>query len=154
MQAARTDLATKPFPARTIVALGGGLSALIGQGASGTDGGRGRDGDFRTALSPSFETKRESRGKREARVADKRVDAEVEHQAEGSEVFLYDLAVRPDRQRRGIGRSLVARLREGAAAQGADNVFVPADVEDDHALELFRALGGIASPVAIFTFEC
>ncbi|MGH7437353.1 MAG: GNAT family N-acetyltransferase [Polyangiaceae bacterium] len=73
--------------------------------------------------------------------------------AEGSEVFLYDLAVRPDRQRTGIGRSLVARLREGAAACGADNVFVPADDEDDHAIEFYRALGGSPSPVTIFTFE-
>jgi aminoglycoside 3-N-acetyltransferase I len=73
--------------------------------------------------------------------------------AQGFELFLYDLAVRPDRQRRGIGRRLVARLREEAAAEGADNVFVPADDDDDHALEFYRALGGSPSPVTIFTFD-
>jgi len=70
-----------------------------------------------------------------------------------SEIFIYDIAVRPDRQRRGIGRSLVAHLREAAAAEGIDVVFVPADAEDDHAIEFYRALGGDASPVTFFTFE-
>jgi aminoglycoside 3-N-acetyltransferase I len=72
---------------------------------------------------------------------------------EGSEIFLYDIAIRTDRQRRGIGRSLVSCLREGAAAEGIDTVFVPADDEDDHAIAFYRALGGEASPVTFFTFE-
>lgn len=70
---------------------------------------------------------------------------------EGSEIFLYDLAVRVDRQRRGIGRRLVTHLREEAGA-AYDNVWVPADDEDEHALDFYRALGGEAAPVTIFTF--
>jgi aminoglycoside 3-N-acetyltransferase I len=72
---------------------------------------------------------------------------------QSSEIFIYDIAVRPDRQRQGIGRSLVGHLREAAAAEGVDTVFVPADHEDDHAIEFYRALGGDASPVTFFTFE-
>jgi aminoglycoside 3-N-acetyltransferase I len=72
---------------------------------------------------------------------------------QGSEIFIYDIAVRTDRQRRGVGRSLVMHLRKAAAAEGIDVVFVPADVEDAHALEFYRALGGDASPVTFFTFE-
>lgn len=73
--------------------------------------------------------------------------------AEESEIFIYDLAVRPDRQRRGVGRLLIAALRDEAAAAGVSNVFVPADDEDDHAIEFYRATGGVPSPVTIFTYS-
>lgn len=73
--------------------------------------------------------------------------------AEASEVFIYDLAVVPEWQRRGIGRRLVAALRERASARGIGVVFVPADDEDTHALDFYRAIGGEAAPVTIFTFE-
>jgi aminoglycoside 3-N-acetyltransferase I len=72
---------------------------------------------------------------------------------QSSEIFIYDIAVRRDRQRQGIGRSLIAYLREAAAAEGIDTVFVPAEDEDDHAIGFYRALGGDASPVTFFTFE-
>ena len=73
--------------------------------------------------------------------------------AEVSEVFLYDLAVRTDRQREGIGRRLVTELREAAAAADIAVMFVPADDEDVHALDFYRALGGTPAKVTIFTFE-
>jgi aminoglycoside 3-N-acetyltransferase I len=73
--------------------------------------------------------------------------------AEGSELFIYDVAVRADHQRQGVGRRLIAALREGAAAAGIDVVFVPADNDDTHALDFYRALGGAGSPVTIFTFS-
>jgi aminoglycoside 3-N-acetyltransferase I len=51
----------------------------------------------------------------------------------------------------GIGRRLVEALRDAANAIEAD-VFVPADDEDLHALDFYRALGGEPAPVTIFTF--
>lgn len=71
---------------------------------------------------------------------------------QGSEIFLYDLAVRTDRQRQGIGRKLVEHLRAAAAAEGIDDLFVPAENEDTHALDFYRAIGGTASAVTFFTF--
>jgi len=68
------------------------------------------------------------------------------------ELFIYDLAVRADRQRRGVGRALVGELRKLARAEGIETAFVPADNEDTHALEFYRAVGGVASPVTFFTF--
>lgn len=72
---------------------------------------------------------------------------------EVSEFFIYDLAVRTDYQRRGIGRELVQALRQAAATIGIYTVFVPADNDDTHALDFYRAIGGEASPVTFFTFE-
>lgn len=45
--------------------------------------------------------------------------------------------------RKGVGRQLVAALRDSA---NADN-------EDLQALDFYRAIGGTASPVTIFTLE-
>jgi aminoglycoside 3-N-acetyltransferase I len=72
---------------------------------------------------------------------------------EASEVFIYDIAVIPEYQRQGIGRQLVETLRARAIACGITVVFVPADNEDGHALDFYRALGGVAAPVTIFTFS-
>jgi aminoglycoside 3-N-acetyltransferase I len=72
---------------------------------------------------------------------------------ESTELFIYDLAVHPDHQRRGVGRALIAALRTRAADCGISVAFVPADNEDTHALDFYRALGGAEAPVTIFTFE-
>ncbi len=69
-----------------------------------------------------------------------------------SEVFTYDLAVRQDQQRQGVGSRLVLELREAAARAGSQEVFVPADNEDAHALDFYRAQGATPSPVTFFTF--
>jgi aminoglycoside 3-N-acetyltransferase I len=46
---------------------------------------------------------------------------------ETAEMFIYDLAVRRDRRRTGVGRHLVATLREKAAARGIGTLFVAVD---------------------------
>ncbi len=72
---------------------------------------------------------------------------------QATELFIYDLAVHPDHQRRGIGRALVEPLRAQGKAAGMSVAWVPADDEDEHALSFYRALGGEGAPVTIFTFE-
>jgi aminoglycoside 3-N-acetyltransferase I len=69
-----------------------------------------------------------------------------------SEMFLYDIAVRSDYQRQGVGRRLLTELRTRAAASGIRVVFVAADNADTDALDFYRALGGSASPVTFYTF--
>ncbi len=71
---------------------------------------------------------------------------------QSSEIFIYDIAVRPEHQRRGVGRQLMIALRTAAAAVGIHDIFVPADDDDIHALDFYRALGGEESPVTFFTF--
>src|SRR5260370_2464550 len=69
---------------------------------------------------------------------------------EGAEVFLYDIAVAQDHQRRGIGRRLVDALRGDAASQGISTMFVPADDEDTEAIQSYTALGGTRSRTIFF----
>jgi aminoglycoside 3-N-acetyltransferase I len=71
---------------------------------------------------------------------------------ESSEIFIYDVAVREDYQRKGIGKRLITFLLENAYSQGVKVAFVPADNDDDHALKFYKALGGISSPVTFFSF--
>jgi aminoglycoside 3-N-acetyltransferase I len=71
---------------------------------------------------------------------------------ESAEVLIYDVAVRADRQRRGVGRRLVMALRAATTEAGLGDVFVPVDSADEHALDFYRALGGVPAPVTIFTF--
>ena len=73
--------------------------------------------------------------------------------SESSELFVYDIAVRADVQRQGIGRALMTALRAAATAEGIGDMFVPADNEDTHALDFYRGLGGVPTPVTFFTFE-
>ena len=73
--------------------------------------------------------------------------------SEATELFIYDLAVQEAHQRRGVGGALVKELRKLAAEQGITVAFVPADNEDAHALAFYRALGGEAAAVTIFTWE-
>jgi aminoglycoside 3-N-acetyltransferase I len=73
--------------------------------------------------------------------------------AESTELFIYDLAVQPSHQRQGIGRALVGALLAAAREAGIASVFVPADNEDEHALDFYRAIGGAEAPVTFFTFE-
>ena len=72
--------------------------------------------------------------------------------AESREVFIYDVAVRADHQRRGVGRLLMSFLQRMAAEAEIGDIFVPADNDDPHALEFYRAMGGTPSAVTIFTF--
>jgi aminoglycoside 3-N-acetyltransferase I len=71
---------------------------------------------------------------------------------ETAEMFVYDVAVRRNHQRTGVGRHLVAALQASAAVRGIEDLFVAADNDDVHALDFYRALGGAPSPVTFFAF--
>jgi aminoglycoside 3-N-acetyltransferase I len=73
--------------------------------------------------------------------------------SESREILIYDIAVRADHQRRGVGRLLMSHLTRIAADAGIHDLFVPAENEDVHALEFYRAVGGTGAPVTFFTFQ-
>ena len=68
------------------------------------------------------------------------------------ELFIYDLAVKAEYRRQGIGRALVQELCAAAAERGIGLAFVPAEDEDTEAVEFYRAIQGEESGVRIFVF--
>ena len=50
---------------------------------------------------------------------------------------------REDQQRKGIGRQLMTALREDRSSHGIPLVLVAADNDDGHALDFYRAVGGV-----------
>jgi aminoglycoside 3-N-acetyltransferase I len=72
---------------------------------------------------------------------------------EGTEIFIYDVAVADDYQRRGVGRRLLGAVRDEASGLSTSSVFVLANNEDAGALAFYRALGGAASGVTLFGFD-
>ena len=58
-----------------------------------------------------------------------------------SEIYLYDLAVAPEHQRRGVATALIVALKGVAAARGASVIFVQADAGDEAPMALYAKLG-------------
>jgi aminoglycoside 3-N-acetyltransferase I len=70
-----------------------------------------------------------------------------------AEVFLYDMAVKPEYQRMGIGKELIRRLKAECREKGAKEFFVLAHEEDEHAIEFYRTTGGKSERVVNFLYE-
>ena len=67
-----------------------------------------------------------------------------------TELFIYDLAARATAATH--RPPLVTELPR-SQAELIGTAFVPAENEDTHALEFYRAVGGVPSPVTFFTFS-
>jgi|SRR5690606_6913700 len=67
-------------------------------------------------------------------------------------VYIYDLAVRNEYQRQGIGKRLIESITEHCKRAGVEEVFVQADEEDDYVLDFYRATGGLPEKVVHFTY--
>jgi aminoglycoside 3-N-acetyltransferase I len=68
------------------------------------------------------------------------------------EIFIYDVAIRTEYQRKGIGRKLITALLALAKEKGVSEIFVAAHTEDTHALKFYQSLGGKAEKVNMFVF--
>lgn len=69
------------------------------------------------------------------------------------ELLIYDLAVLPTHQRRGIGRRPIQTVQGLAADAGIETSWVPVANEDSHAIDFYRSIGGTPNPVTIVTFD-
>ena len=65
----------------------------------------------------------------------------VKFEAERSEIYIYDLAVRAQFRRRGVATALIEELKSIAREKAAWMIFVQADPPDQPAVELYRKLG-------------
>ncbi|MBC7879349.1 MAG: GNAT family N-acetyltransferase [Anaerolineales bacterium] len=70
-----------------------------------------------------------------------------------SEIFLYDMAVKPEYQRIGIGKGLIQSLKEYCIKNNIETFFVMAHEEDEHAIEFYRSTGGKSEKVINFLYE-
>ena len=70
-----------------------------------------------------------------------------------SEIFLYDLVVKPEYQRMGVGKRLIHALKDYCVNHGINEFFVLAHEEDEHAVEFYRSTGGKSEKVINFIYE-
>ena len=73
--------------------------------------------------------------------------------ADHSEVFVYDLAVKPEYQRMGIGKELIRTLKKQCRGNGVKEFFVLAHEEDEHAIEFYHSTGGKSEKVVNFLYK-
>ena len=65
----------------------------------------------------------------------------VKFEAERSEIYIYDLAVREEYRRQGVATALFEALKPIAREKGAWVIFVQADPPDAPAVALYEKLG-------------
>ncbi|MBK8616867.1 MAG: GNAT family N-acetyltransferase [Anaerolineales bacterium] len=70
-----------------------------------------------------------------------------------SEIFLYDMAVKTEHQRTGVGKKLIQSLKEYCIKNKIETFFVMAHEEDGHAIEFYHATGGKSEKVVNFLYE-
>jgi aminoglycoside 3-N-acetyltransferase I len=70
-----------------------------------------------------------------------------------SEVILYDMAVKEEYQRMGIGKGLIQSLKEYCVKNEIETFFVMAHEEDIHAVEFYHATGGKSEKVINFLYD-
>jgi aminoglycoside 3-N-acetyltransferase I len=65
----------------------------------------------------------------------------VKFEAERSEIYIYDLAVREEYRRTGVATALIEAVKPIAREKGAWMIFVQADPPDRPAVALYDGLG-------------
>jgi aminoglycoside 3-N-acetyltransferase I len=75
------------------------------------------------------------------------------YQSKASEFFVYDIAVDPAFQRRGLGTRLIARLTEICRERGITHFFVDAHQDDVHALKFYESMTQRQDAVVQFSFK-
>lgn len=67
-------------------------------------------------------------------------------------VYIFDLAVKNEHQRLGIGKTLIAANNSYCTTIGAEAVMVQADEVDDYAIDFYHSTGAIGQKVIHFDY--
>lgn len=68
-------------------------------------------------------------------------------------MYVYDLAVKTEHQRQGIGKMLMSAVTQYSEEIGAEEVYVQAEEIDQHAVTFYHATGAIASKFVNFSYS-
>ncbi|MCW3118132.1 MAG: GCN5-related N-acetyltransferase [Chitinophagaceae bacterium] len=68
-------------------------------------------------------------------------------------VYIYDLAVKTEFQRQGIGKRLISAIKDYCGEIGVEEVFVQAEEIDGYALEFYHSTGATAEKVVHFYYQ-
>ncbi len=75
------------------------------------------------------------------------------YDTEKPSAYIYDVAVLPAHQRKGIGQALMGTLLDHCEKHGFDEVFVQAEAEDQQAVDFYRKIAKGSEMRAVhFTF--
>lgn len=75
-----------------------------------------------------------------------------QYYSESPLVYIYDLAVKAELQRQGIGSKLISAITKYCREAGVEEVFVQADEADGYALDFYRSTGATAEQVVHFYY--
>jgi ribosomal protein S18 acetylase RimI-like enzyme len=67
-------------------------------------------------------------------------------------VYIFDLAVKREFQRQGLGKMLIKANNEHSQSISAETVMVQADLEDEHAIEFYKSTGAKGMDVIHFDY--
>ena len=73
--------------------------------------------------------------------------------SEYSEMFIYDIAIKPEFQRNGLGKKLMAALEKYCRQNDIKVMFVVANEEDKLAVNFYNASGAKAEKVVHYNYE-
>jgi aminoglycoside 3-N-acetyltransferase I len=71
---------------------------------------------------------------------------------ESSDVYILDLAIKTEFQRKGLGKKLMEMIIEHCKEQNMNEIFVQADEIDQHAVNFYHSLGGIPEKAINFDY--
>ncbi len=72
--------------------------------------------------------------------------------SEKSEMYIYDIAIKPEFQRKGLGKKLLNALSKYCIQNNITEMFVEAHEEDTNAVNFYHNAGGQAEKVIHFKF--
>jgi aminoglycoside 3-N-acetyltransferase I len=73
--------------------------------------------------------------------------------SEYSEIFIYDLAVKPEFRRRGFGKKLLSTLKEYCMTNGIRTFFAEAHEKDKYTVNFYHSTGGNSEKVVHFNYQ-
>ena len=73
--------------------------------------------------------------------------------SEFSELYIYDLGIKSEFQRRGLGKLLIMELQKYCSNNNIQTFFVEAQEGDKHAVDFYHSVGGKSEKVFHFNFD-